>query len=641
MKNLNTKGFAISTLLYGLMIMSFLIVLALISSLGTNRKNTKTLVEKIEDELNRYSLTTTSGNYEGGDIDSNGREYIAPSNGWYKIELWGASGGNSTASGGKGAYTSGTVYLDANDHLYFYVGQSAPTNRTAAFNGGGLGSTSNTNYQAGGGATDVRLVTGAWNDTSSLYSRIMVAAGGGGAGGSAEGGMGGTLVGGSGKKSNSNASSPSLALGGTQTSGGSRGSGTYSGSNGSRGSGGSGGTYLSGGGGGYYGGGASGYTSSVSASGAGGSSFIMGYAGVRTTNSSGNPTTNVSETFNIEYGEYDKEGNPEKTDVKKIVYNGLMVPGVNSGAGKFSVTKVSDNSQDNPPRKGSNNQLTDVRYIEDCVDSNTANGDAEWIEVQAISNGINVAKGKYVNISGAGGGNLALIVDGIMDNPDSRAKGATKNCISIDLKEKYNLDELAVWHQYKDNRSYRGHVIRVSTNQTTWTTIRAKSTETDTTGQENEAETANGIRYNSIQPDPTASLPDGNYYLFPASSDNQVLTYDAGDNDNAKLALFEADKKQIWKVEKGSNGYYRLIETSTGLALAITDGSGDANVNIDFGTNNSNNASQEWTITPLGNGYYKLRSKVGVYAGISGSNVITQSFSSAKTQRFKFVNAEY
>src|SRR5690606_21349938 len=32
----------------------------------------------------------------------------------------------------------------------------------------------------GGGATDIRLVSGAWNNTASLRSRIMVAAGGSG-----------------------------------------------------------------------------------------------------------------------------------------------------------------------------------------------------------------------------------------------------------------------------------------------------------------------------------------------------------------------------------------------------------------------------------------------------------------------------
>ena len=120
MRKLNNRGFAISTLLYGLMIMSLLVVLALFGNLSTNRHNTVTFVDKVEDELNRLSVTNTEGGHTGGVVDAQGREYIAPEGGWYKIELWGASGYGS--SGGKGAYVSGIIYLEDNDYLYFYAG---------------------------------------------------------------------------------------------------------------------------------------------------------------------------------------------------------------------------------------------------------------------------------------------------------------------------------------------------------------------------------------------------------------------------------------------------------------------------------------------------------------------------------------
>ncbi len=100
--------------------------------------------------------------------------FIAPKEGNYKIELWGASGGG--VNGGKGAYTKGTIRLNQNDKLYIYVGQIG-TYKAWAFNGGGPGESN------GGGATDVRLNisnTGNWDDFDSLKSRIMVASGGGG-----------------------------------------------------------------------------------------------------------------------------------------------------------------------------------------------------------------------------------------------------------------------------------------------------------------------------------------------------------------------------------------------------------------------------------------------------------------------------
>ena len=116
---LNNRGFAISTLLYGLMIMSLLIVIALISNLSTNRINTTSFVDKVEDELNRLSLSDTEGDYTGGEVDNNGREYIAPTSGWYKIELWGASVQNQDNAGAinyiYGAYTSGEIDLNKNE----------------------------------------------------------------------------------------------------------------------------------------------------------------------------------------------------------------------------------------------------------------------------------------------------------------------------------------------------------------------------------------------------------------------------------------------------------------------------------------------------------------------------------------------
>lgn len=66
--------------------------------------------------------------------------------------------------------------------FYIYVGGQS------GYNGGGSPSTQA--YPAniggyGGGATDIRLINGTWNNFESLKSRIMVAGGGGGAGGTA------------------------------------------------------------------------------------------------------------------------------------------------------------------------------------------------------------------------------------------------------------------------------------------------------------------------------------------------------------------------------------------------------------------------------------------------------------------------
>lgn len=114
----------------------------------------------------------------------------------------------------------------------------------------------------GGGATDIRIVPGEWNNFNSLKSRLMVAAGGGGAGYKTDGGDGGGLIG---------LTNRSLSKPGTQTSGykfgiGQNGYGTGN-SNG-----------VAGSGAGYYGGTTSDYADNIEA-GAGGSSFVSGYEG--------------------------------------------------------------------------------------------------------------------------------------------------------------------------------------------------------------------------------------------------------------------------------------------------------------------------------------------------------------------------
>lgn len=120
--------------------------------------------------------------------------------GYYKLETWGAQGGSAkidaytdTATGGYGGYNSGTIYLDAYDVLFAYVGGAGTSsiwNINLGSYGGGYNGGGNTKGQytsnvrswgAGGGATDFRLAGGTWSDFDSLKSRIMVAAGGGGA----------------------------------------------------------------------------------------------------------------------------------------------------------------------------------------------------------------------------------------------------------------------------------------------------------------------------------------------------------------------------------------------------------------------------------------------------------------------------
>ena len=136
-----------------------------------------------------------------------------------------------------------------------------------------------------------------------------------------------------------------------------------------------------------------------------------------------------------------------------------------------------------------NNNLNNVRYIKDCVNGSTANAGNHWVELQAIKNGINVAKNKIVTanhwVAPWGAGSLNTITDGDITTSqysDGGSDGLT--CITVDLGQAYDLDEIAVWHYYGDPRTYNNNVTYVSVNNSTWTTVIST----------NAVETANGKR---------------------------------------------------------------------------------------------------------------------------------------------------
>ncbi|MCI6899205.1 MAG: glycine rich domain-containing protein, partial [Tenericutes bacterium] len=408
---LNNKGFAISTVLYSLLIMVFLIVTLMMGIMASNRKSNRNLVETIEDELNRYNESATTFAYKDGTTgEAEAQIYTVPSgqSGWYKIELWGASGGSTTSettgevrAGGKGAYTSGLIYLAENQKLYFYIGGSTK-NSSGGANGGGKGAGKG---MGGGGSSDVRTKSGAWDNDDSLKTRLMVAAGGGGAEGFKEGAPGGDAgaVIGSPGQSNIAGSNYTNAGFGSQ-----KGpilvnwinlyekadkcnSGYISGDAnnatkiklacGKLGLGGAATNNEGGGGGsGYFGGGAgSSDNSTVAGSGAGGSSFIAGYAGVK---------------YSHQWTGYDES--VYFTENSKIFIDGQMVEGVNEGNGKARIELVSTASKDAKPTV-KNSKLSNVRYIKSCTAGTTEDQTTvSWAEIAAMQNGNNLASNKGI-----------------------------------------------------------------------------------------------------------------------------------------------------------------------------------------------------------------------------------------------------
>ena len=119
---MNNKGFAISTMLYGLSIVGLLIAVALLQTLSSTRSEERQLVTSVEDELNTFSATSKFFGKSG----TNMANYIIPNyeTGWYKIELW----GSKSSAGVQGSYSTATLYIQRNTPLYFYLGnKTSPT----------------------------------------------------------------------------------------------------------------------------------------------------------------------------------------------------------------------------------------------------------------------------------------------------------------------------------------------------------------------------------------------------------------------------------------------------------------------------------------------------------------------------------
>lgn len=224
-----------------------------------------------------------SANYNGSvmNFDYTGSVQTATlTPGRYKLECWGAQGGNGSSNGnsninavgGLGGYSVGTITLSKTQKVYIYSGGKGQTKSNTGsystvnggFNGGGSNYTCGSGG-SGGGGSDIRI------GTDSLYARVIVAGGGSGTGWTIKGAAGGGILG----LSNYNSSYNS-----TQTAGGIAYTSAYNimptagtfgiGGNGSGSSEGG-----SGGGGGWYGGGGAGYT--------GGSSGGSGYVYTPTT----------------------------------------------------------------------------------------------------------------------------------------------------------------------------------------------------------------------------------------------------------------------------------------------------------------------------------------------------------------------
>ncbi len=412
--------------------------------------------------------------------------FTAPVGGKYKVELWGAQGGSG---GGLGAYTKGEIDIAEGDKLYVYVGgigevfPGTSTRGTGGFNGGGLGGPGmvpgNGAGAGGGGATDIRTVSGLWNETVSLRSRIIVAAGGGAySGGGAGGGFGGVAhpYGGGGSNGSNytggGGSGGYYGIGGAGGGGGGTGGTAYStnlapGQAGSFGKGGDGGGELianrdggGGGGGGYYGGGGAGGGAGGSAGRAGGgSSFISGYTGMNAIKADGTPSNQTKHFSGYVF---------KNTDLKTGAQTFASPSGANetghAGNGYARITLLSPASK---------NTLSNVRFIYNEINGSSSNLYSHWVELQAYDKyGNNISQGlTSITPSNPSMTNLHYLTDGNTSTTSYIDGGYGVNYVLLDLGQEYDLSSIRLWHYYGDGRTYYDNIVRVGDTNENYITV--------------------------------------------------------------------------------------------------------------------------------------------------------------------------
>ncbi len=122
------------------------------------------------------------------DYTGNVQTYIVPLTGTYKLEVWGAQGGNQTyGNGGEGGMSIGYIHLNSNEYIYICVGGKGVQNENGSvnlisggYNGGG-GLCTDQYGSTGGGATHIAITNrGTLMNYLAYQNEVLIVAGGGG-----------------------------------------------------------------------------------------------------------------------------------------------------------------------------------------------------------------------------------------------------------------------------------------------------------------------------------------------------------------------------------------------------------------------------------------------------------------------------
>jgi hypothetical protein len=108
--------------------------------------------------------------------------------------------------------------------------------------------------------------------------------------------------------------------------------------------------------------------------------------------------------------------------------------------------------------------------------------------------------------------------------------------------------------------------------------------------------------------EPSAEPHDGKVYIITNVHSGKRLAIEGGSREpHGRVVQDDSTKTHVtWTLEKFSKGYFRLVNTSSGLSLDVTDGSGDPVQLQQWHANDTD--AQAWEFIKKGEHYY-IRNK--------------------------------
>jgi hypothetical protein len=115
------------------------------------------------------------------------------------------------------------------------------------------------------------------------------------------------------------------------------------------------------------------------------------------------------------------------------------------------------------------------------------------------------------------------------------------------------------------------------------------------------------------------SVPNGVYKLVPRHSLKTLSVEGASLNSGAKIQqwLYSGGSNQQWNVSSLGNGYYKVISKHTGDKGLEPEGGNTGNGTRVVQSQYIGKSSQQWQITAIGSGFYKLTPRNAIEAGLN------------------------